>query len=52
MLEALIWIAAAIAALFLAFWVIVLAWPLMLCWYLGYPAIGVLAEVIYLVSLR
>jgi len=39
-------------ALFVAFWVVLLAWPLLLCWYFGYPAIGVLAEVIYLASLR
>lgn len=25
-----------------------LLWPLLLCWYLGSPAIGVLAEVVWL----
>ena len=32
--------------------VLLLAWPLILCWYLGHPVVGVLAEVIWLASLR
>jgi len=52
MLEALAWIVAGVIALYLAFWIVVLAWPLLLCWYLGYPVVGVIAEVIYLASMR
>lgn len=32
----------------LALFVLLFAWPLILCWHLGHPVVGVIAEIIWL----
>ena len=50
--EVVLWCIGGMLALFIGVIVLALAWPFLLCWYFGYPAIGVLAGVIYLAALR
>jgi len=45
-------IVAGIVAVFFGLVLLIFIWPLVLCWYLGHPIIGVFAEILYLAILR
>ena len=52
MIEAAAWIVVGCLAVFVGLVLLLLSWPLLLCWHFGHPIIGIFAELVWLMVLE